>query len=291
MKLLWRLDDGEGEAHWRKLRSRPLAESLLTANGIDGVPSRYIETQRGTISSMGEKDDADLDFDPEEPDDELSPEAFDFLAGNDPGPEASNDAGYPGYIDDLDRDAEEYVEGARQSVGTEPDDSSEEDPKPAAKAAAIVRILDIGNTGQQEIIASLKQFFARRPHSATFRAIHNLARSRNVSWDLLRNSIELRDYWETRRDFWKIRYAGEIIEHRNGRGQLTWGAARDICEVMSDHHPTHMIDEDWMRDWYNLRPGDHGYFDFVSYVQERVRNREGKELTEGFRMRDDDYNA
>lgn len=243
---------------------------------------------------MGGKDDDDWDFDPEEPedsDDELSPEAFDFLAGNDPEPEASNDARYPKYADDLDRDAEEYVEGARQPIGTEPDDSSEEDPKPAAKAAAIVRILDIGNTGQREIIASLKQFFTRRPHPATFRAIRNLARSRNVSWDLLRNSIELRDHWETRRDFWKIRYAGEIIEHRNGRGQLTWGAAQDICEVMSDYHPSHMIDEDWMKDWYNLRPGDHGYFDFVSYVRERVRNREGKELTEGFKMRGDDYNA
>ena len=243
---------------------------------------------------MGEKDDDDWDFDPEEPedsDDELSAEAFEFMTNDEPGAQPLNETIHPGILDDLALDTEEYKEGARQYDKTEASDAPENESKSRAKAARIVSDLDVKDSDRDIVLNDLTRFFKQRSHAATFRAICRLVDSKNMSWGFLKSIIELREHWENNRNYWKIRRWGEIIEHERGRSQMTWGAARDICEARPDHHPNHMIDDDWMRDWYNLQPGDYGYFDFVSYVRERVRNREGNELAEGFRMRGDEYNA
>ncbi len=243
---------------------------------------------------MGEKDDDDWDFDPEEPgesDDELSAEAFEFMTNDEPGTQPLNETTRPDHLDYLILDAEDYQEGARQSSIAELPDAPKNESKSKAKAARIVSHLDVSNSNPDVILNCLTRFFEQRSHPATFRAVHELTELQNMSWSFLKNIIELREHWEVRRDYWKIRYGGEIIERQKGELALTWRISCEICEARLDHDPSHMIDSDWIKDWYRLQPNDPGYWDFLAYIRERIKTRKDKELIEGLKMSDDDYNV
>ena len=240
---------------------------------------------------MGEKDDDDLDFDPEEPDDELSTEAFEFMTDSASEAQLPNETIHPAHLDHLVLDAEDYQEGARQSSIADLPDASESESKSKAKAARITSHLDVESSDPDIILNCLTRFFEQRSRPATFRAIHELVESRNMSWSFLKNIIELREHWEMRPDYWKIRYGGEIIERQKGELALTWRISCEICEARLDHNPSHMIDSDWIKDWYRLQPNDPGYWDFLAYIRERIKTRGSKELIEGLKMGDDDYNV
>jgi len=138
---------------------------------------------------------------------------------------------------------------------------------------------------RNDLISWLAQVFVHLPHSATFRAIRAAADA-GLEPETLRAMVELRLCWMDRPEWWVGRFgpSGQITPLRHGPSALPWMLARLICEARTDYPPEAMIDEEWLNEWFALRPGEPGYLSFPAFIRTKVSDSAVASLREGLAL-------
>ena len=244
---------------------------------IDGLPP---EVEPRAAESIDREADA-LDSIAE--DFLLEAESEEVFAGPAIGDEHEPIRGVQGWQDEV--ELPDYDFHARVVPWTE---SSEDDElglrKARLKAAALASALDVSTqTELREATDYLVELLTRRVYNSTYRELQTLA-SEGLDLDLLRAVVELRATWGSHRSWWVTRRADW-----DGRSGLTWRLARDVCVARSDYPPDHMIEEDWLAEWYSLRFGDPGWFSFAQFVAEKVGSTKVDALADGLRRMPGDH--
>ena len=194
---------------------------------------------------------------------------------------------------EFEADIDDYEDGAYQEDWLAPvpeDGTTVRLRKAREKAAEITPRLGISRLADVAVTVDfLVDFFLDHPHPSTFRAISDAA-DRGLDLPLLMSMVALRSTVIERADFLVGRYSADrSIAPLNQKGAFTWALARRICLAQADYPPGMMIEEEWLDEWFLLRPGDPGYLSFLAYIDLRITHHEHRLLNDGLVMlhRDD----
>ncbi|MCY4311183.1 MAG: hypothetical protein OXC54_07735, partial [Rhodospirillaceae bacterium] len=189
---------------------------------------------------------------------------------------------------EFEADIDDYEHGAYQEdwLTLVPEDGTTVGLRKAReKAANIAPRLRISRSADVDIAVDfLVEFFLDHPHPATFRAIADAA-DNGLDLPLLKSMVALRSAVVERGDFLVGRYSADrSIAPLNQKGAFTWALARRICLAQADYPPDTMIEEEWLDEWFLLRPGDLGYLSFLAYIDLRITHHEHRLLNDGLAM-------
>jgi hypothetical protein len=152
------------------------------------------------------------------------------------------------------------------------------------KAAALASQLDLVTSAK--VVAAvdyLSDLYLRHPHVATHRALMHLA-AEGLDRDTLEAMVALRDEWAARREWWLHRAGGTARRSDACRTAMTWRLALKVCRSRTDHPPDCMIDDDWVDEWFALRPGEPGYLRFAEFVAIKADADTAEALFEGLQQ-------
>lgn len=154
----------------------------------------------------------------------------------------------------------------------------------ARKASFISDMLILKNPQEQDTATNyLTEIFSAQPHQATFRAFKDMVME-DLSFTDLKNIIELRQAWAERPEWWLYRHEGKVIPIPRGQNALSWKLARRICQARWEFPPDGMIEESWLEEWRNLRPGTAGYQSFPYFIEEKMKHKDAEILHEGLQQ-------
>ena len=150
------------------------------------------------------------------------------------------------------------------------------------KAASIVAMLSTSRVHERdEALDLLTDFFILHPYNATFKALTNAANA-DADLELLKAMIALREIISQRSELWVGRYGSRAFSTlRHRASAFSWVLVRRICKHQSDYPPEMMLSDDWLTEWYDLSPGDAGYWSFPLYIQTRIQHHAVRALHDG----------
>lgn len=285
----------------------PLFTTIDAPPTIPVVPSAFpidapFVEEAGTIASL---DDGLA----EEPDDDatFSPAVSDFDLG-DPGPEVALDPSTAQDSEEFfgdDFDTGGFVQSASDADAGRVafyDDADVPDFDPAGhvapwdleviddevswrkarlKAAELAALLDVVTPAQRSAAAEYAAaLYHRQPHGATRLALIQLAHE-GLDFETLKAMVELREEWAARSEWWLHRHGGQTLRSDKCRTAMTWRLALKVCRARADYPAECMIDDDWVDEWFGLRPGESGYPQFAAFIAEKVDPNGSDALCEG----------
>ena len=149
------------------------------------------------------------------------------------------------------------------------------------KASEISNMLMVRSPQEQNMaINYLTGIFLALPHGATFKAFADMA-AKTLSFAELKTIIELRFVWMERQDWWLRRRGLAVTTLRQGQNALSWKLAQRICQARWEFPPDEMIDESWKEEWLYLEWDAEGYWNFLSFIEEKMKHTEAETLHEG----------
>ena len=250
-------------------------------------PTSCIEDRSPEVSSDEEKihDEGDGDDDDGEVDENFAPKLDDFPNDEFANPEEnfySVDPDAEALDSAEDMDLPEFDEEARQIPwDILPSDVDLNLQRAERKASEISNMLIVGSPQEQNMaINYLTGIFIALPHGATFQAFADMA-AKTISFVELKTIIELRFVWMERQDWWLRRRGLAVTTLRHGQNALSWKLAQRICQARWEFPPDEMIDESWKEEWLYLEWDAEGYWNFLSFIEEKMKHTEAETLHEG----------
>ena len=190
-------------------------------------------------------------------------------------------------LEDL--DLPDFDENAQQSPWDITQSETDLNFRANEKASTISEMLIVKNPAEQiRVIKYLTDIFLMHPHSATFRAFGNMVRE-GLSFTDLETIIDLRHTWMERPDWWLYRNKKrEVKTIQRGQNALSWKLARRICQARWEFPPDGMIEEAWLEEWLRLKSEidfpPRGYYNFPSFIAEKVKHKNAEFLHDGLQV-------